>query len=277
MNPRQDKKCHFQVETLEGRIALSSGVATSGLEGVRTVPAVVAPKAAEASKPTLRLGSRGEAVKELQRDLVRLGYNIGRTGVDGIFGPNTQGAVIAFQRGHPPLAVDGIVGPQTWAALGRATPPGDPQPIPPGHQDPGHLAIAEARKWLNNREGPGNQNRFSTYFHRGPELWCADFVSYCFEKTGNPIGKSGAGISLVTAMDAWFRHRGDWDSRPEVGAVIAFRWSTGQHHVGIVTKVTGSQITYISGNTSAPGGGRDGVFEHDIPRGSSSIIGYGHR
>jgi peptidoglycan hydrolase-like protein with peptidoglycan-binding domain len=42
------------------------------------------------------------------------------TGIDGAFGPNTKGAVEAFQASKS-LAVDGIVGPNTWAAL-----PSDP-------------------------------------------------------------------------------------------------------------------------------------------------------
>lgn len=37
-------------------------------------------------------------------------------GVDGIFGPHTEGAVKAFQAGHG-LTVDGIVGPHTWGML----------------------------------------------------------------------------------------------------------------------------------------------------------------
>ena len=41
--------------------------------------------------------------------------------VDGIFGPRTAAAVIAFQRGMAAeirgFLVDGIVGPMTWQAL----------------------------------------------------------------------------------------------------------------------------------------------------------------
>jgi peptidoglycan hydrolase-like protein with peptidoglycan-binding domain len=42
------------------------------------------------------------------------------TGIDGIFGPQTEQAVRSFQQGAG-LGVDGIVGPRTWAAL-----PADP-------------------------------------------------------------------------------------------------------------------------------------------------------
>ena len=56
----------------------------------------------------LRRGSEGEEVRKLQK-LLKL-----RT--DGIFGPNTEKAVIRFQMIHD-LKVDGVVGNQTWTAL----------------------------------------------------------------------------------------------------------------------------------------------------------------
>ncbi|CFX84129.1 LysM domain [Syntrophomonas zehnderi OL-4] len=62
----------------------------------------------------LKYGSRGQAVYDLQQDLTALGFNT--YGIDGIFGPKTQNAVIAFQKSKW-LAVDGIVGNQTKAAL----------------------------------------------------------------------------------------------------------------------------------------------------------------
>ena len=75
---------------------------------------------------TLRLGDRllkegceGEDVKELQTDLVRLGYDCGRWGADGDFGDSTELAVKAFQRDHG-LEDDGICGPKTVAALQKA-------------------------------------------------------------------------------------------------------------------------------------------------------------
>jgi len=65
---------------------------------------------------TLSLGSRGPNVKLIQSLLNRIGYNAGP--VDGIFGPQTQAAVIAFQRDNG-LVPDGIVGPATWRVFER--------------------------------------------------------------------------------------------------------------------------------------------------------------
>lgn len=67
---------------------------------------------------TLRVGSRGPAVVQLQQLLARAGYNLGAPGIDGKFGPHTEAAVRAFQHRNN-LSIDGIAGPQTMAALGN--------------------------------------------------------------------------------------------------------------------------------------------------------------
>ncbi|WP_259344274.1 L,D-transpeptidase family protein [Priestia flexa] len=66
------------------------------------------------SGPTLKLGSKGDAVKALQQKLTSLGFNT--QGVDGMFGSNTSAAVRKFQSANG-LAADGIVGPNTYKAL----------------------------------------------------------------------------------------------------------------------------------------------------------------
>lgn len=66
--------------------------------------------------PILRRGSTGVYVKLIQSLLARIGYNPGP--VDGIFGAQTEQAVIAFQRDNG-LVADGIVGPQTWNLFER--------------------------------------------------------------------------------------------------------------------------------------------------------------
>lgn len=63
--------------------------------------------------PTLKMGSKGPDVKNLQTILNSKGYSLV---VDGEFGPSTQAAVKNFQRTNG-LTDDGIVGPKTWEKL----------------------------------------------------------------------------------------------------------------------------------------------------------------
>jgi hypothetical protein len=65
--------------------------------------------------PYCMQGSTGPAVRRIQTLLQQSG-SAPSIGIDGIFGPETAGAVRAFQQAHG-CAVDGIVGPETWAAL----------------------------------------------------------------------------------------------------------------------------------------------------------------
>lgn len=70
--------------------------------------------------PTLQAGSHGRDVTRLQRLLVMMKL-LDFTDIDGSYGAATRQAVIDFQDGTAGLAVDGICGPHTWAAL-----PADP-------------------------------------------------------------------------------------------------------------------------------------------------------
>ena len=76
---------------------------------------------ANPGQPTISLGATGDAVRRAQRALRRT-PNLGLS-VDGVFGAQLETAVKEFQQGAG-LAVDGIVGPLTWAAL----PDGGPMP-----------------------------------------------------------------------------------------------------------------------------------------------------
>lgn len=56
----------------------------------------------------LKVGSKGEAVKLVQKELGVL--------VDGIFGKHTEAAVKSFQKAHR-LVIDGIIGAASWKTL----------------------------------------------------------------------------------------------------------------------------------------------------------------
>ena len=68
------------------------------------------------TRPTLKRGSRGPAVKELQA-LLKAGGYYQTYNLDGIFGRGTEASVVDLQEETARLVVDGIVGPQTWGAL----------------------------------------------------------------------------------------------------------------------------------------------------------------
>jgi hypothetical protein len=70
-------------------------------------------------QPLTVRGDVGCPVPELQEALNATGEALV---VDGRFGPLTEAAVRRFQTAHPPLAVDGDVGPLTWPELHTAAP-----------------------------------------------------------------------------------------------------------------------------------------------------------
>lgn len=77
--------------------------------------------------PALKLGDRlplakgdeGDDVKELQQNLIALGYDLGSYGADGEFGSKTDAAVRAFQQAEG-LDVDGKFGAKSLAAMEAA-------------------------------------------------------------------------------------------------------------------------------------------------------------
>lgn len=75
------------------------------------------PNPPPSGRPTLQQGSKGDAVKSVQRTLNRWYPKLSKLAEDGDFGPATRARVIYFQQ-RAKLAADGIVGPKTWAALG---------------------------------------------------------------------------------------------------------------------------------------------------------------
>ena len=64
-------------------------------------------------KRTLKRGSKGAEVKELQESLNQLGAALA---VDGVFGKLTEAAVRKFQKDHG-LKADGVCGVRTWAEI----------------------------------------------------------------------------------------------------------------------------------------------------------------
>ena len=97
------------------QVAYAQG--TQGTPSTNKAPTSFAPLCNPKS-PSLKLGSTGAKVAELQFFLARLGYEpVGQNGIDGKFTAPTQNAVKKFQQVTRLQPVDGTVGPKTWGTL----------------------------------------------------------------------------------------------------------------------------------------------------------------
>lgn len=85
-----------------------TGVAAGG--SANSVPA------SSGGSNLLKVGSRGEEVRQIQQRLIAIGYDLGQFGADGVFGNKTDLAIRNFQQ-KSGLVVDGIVGEKTKSAL----------------------------------------------------------------------------------------------------------------------------------------------------------------
>ncbi|MGH9223373.1 MAG: peptidoglycan-binding domain-containing protein [Acidimicrobiales bacterium] len=80
----------------------ANGLTADGIVGKQTWPRLIV----EAAQ-----GASGDAVRAVQSQWRFIDH-------DGVFGPQTDGLVRDFQQSTN-LATDGIVGPQTWQAMGK--------------------------------------------------------------------------------------------------------------------------------------------------------------
>lgn len=85
----------------------SSALTVDGVVGPMTWQALPA----DPDTPELANGSAGSEVASMQQPLKNAGYYAGA--IDGVFGPDTEGAVRSYQSDHGVIA-DGIVGDETW-------------------------------------------------------------------------------------------------------------------------------------------------------------------
>jgi hypothetical protein len=145
-------------------------------------------------------------------------------------------------------------------------------------------AILEARTHLGYVEGTNKDNIFGAWYGANHSPWCAAYVSYVLNHSGNGaliagaqtakgFNSCGKGIEHFKKAKAWFPV-----TEAQVGDLAFFDWDHdgSQDHVGLITKVSAKQnlVRVIEGNTSDKSHSNGGVVKEQW-RSFSVIMGVG--
>jgi uncharacterized protein (TIGR02594 family) len=188
-----------------------------------------------------------KAIKEIQQMLKNKGFDPGE--IDGIWGRKTIAAVKQFQM-QQGLEVDGIVGPNTTAALfaGTSSVPSATGSILPWFEEAKHLiGTKEILGPKNNPDIMDWADDLDIHYKGDDVPWCGLFIAHCIGLTlptevlpGNPLGAR-----------QWEKF-GD-ETSPRLGAVMVF-WrkslSSGLGHVGFYVGEDKDAYQILGGNQS---------------------------
>ncbi|USK67042.1 NlpC/P60 family protein [Peribacillus frigoritolerans] len=161
---------------------------------------------------TLKSGMTHTDVKQLQENLKKKGYF--NTDTTTYFGTITKSSVVKFQKSKG-LKADGIVGPNTFKALGVKKQTAKPANV--GSTNKSTALVKEAKKYMNV-----------------PYVWggstpkgfdCSGYLKYVFEKSTD--------ITLPRTVSEIYK-KGTKVSKPQVGDLVFFEtYKPGASHAGI--------------------------------------------
>ncbi|SDI56988.1 NlpC/P60 family protein [Natribacillus halophilus] len=196
------------------------------------------------SQNYLLRNDQGSEVEQLQSDLSTQGYTLQ---VDGIFGPETENAVEAFQSDQG-LGIDGVVGPNTYDALSsdnsgsgdasasEGSDNGESQ-TQDSSSDSGIVATAESVLGTPYVWGGTTPDGFDS----------SGFINYVYDQNG---------IDVSRTHEAMWNNDGEHVTSPSIGDLVFFEGTyetSGASHSGI----------YI-GDDQMIHAGSDGIVEADI-------------
>lgn len=134
------------------------------------------------------------------------------------------------------------------AANSKALKSGQPQMLAQAPKVGRFQAMLLAKTQIGTRERLVNCNKYSPYFGKGCQAWCADFVSWSFDQVGNknkrlPWKNPSTVISILT----WARRANQLVDKPEPGDLFVAQ-GKGRSHVGFVRTVQGNRFRTVEGN-----------------------------
>lgn len=117
--------------------------------------------------------------------------------------------------------------------------------------------IEIAEKEIGYSEAPANSNKtkYGKWFGFDGVAWCGMFVSWCYDKAGQPLGNIGfsKGFAGCQTAVAFYKKKGKITNEPVAGDIVFFDWNgDGRYdHTGIfVRHINEIYFETIEGNTS---------------------------
>ena len=113
-------------------------------------------------------------------------------------------------------------------------------------------ALKQGLSQVRYKEQPfgSNCNKFSRYFGKGCQAWCADFVSWAFDSTGNRDKRvAWRNPSAVASILQWAKRTKNVVKTPKPGDIFLIR-KNGVSHTGLIRSVGRRTFTTIEGNAS---------------------------
>lgn len=196
--------------------------------------------------------------KQIQQRLVSLGYNVGKSGADGIMGRDTIAAVTKFQKDKKlDIKYPGTIGPKTIAALGIGETQVNAIIIPPW--------VSEGRRYIGLHEVRDAKTLDKALRLDASEIaWCGAFTGMIMAAT---LPKEPLPANMLGSRN-WLKF-GKEIKEPKFGAVVVF-WRGSkdgwQGHVGIVVGHDKTYVHVLGGNQS------DSVSVAKISK--SRLLGY---
>jgi putative peptidoglycan binding protein len=132
--------------------------------------------------------------------------------------------------------------------------------------------VAQAKLWVGYREGPDNQNMFSTGLGLPPEAWCQDFVQFVSASAGYKQPHTTSG---VVSIGDWARQHGLFIVSTEAtpGCQILYDFSGGDGKEPVNPMKTHTGIYIGGGHTIEGNSGPGGVYQQEVTLGGPDIWG----
>jgi CHAP domain len=123
------------------------------------------------------------------------------------------------------------------------------------------LRLALTQKGVGETPAGSNDNIYSAHFGFGAQFWCADFVGWALDKTGNEDKEVPWGYpSAVKNILAWGQRNELLRHNPRKGDIFILKPHS---HTGLVTSADGTRFTTIEGNTTGATGEAIYVASHE--------------